>query len=316
MGTPIFFKDFNVRKRLYKPLSFGIITDIHKDLMPDADERLAAFIKESTDREVDFIIQLGDFCFKESKNDPFLAIWNKFAGDKFHILGNHDMDKNTKTEIMDYWSMPKPYYSFDKNGIHFIVLDANYIYKNGEYLDYANANFYIDSKFRTFINPKQIEWFKADLSQTNLPTIVCSHQSLWNPQNGVKNTGDFKQHLEKNADKIICCLNGHNHVDQHQTLNGIDYIDINSASYQWMNNEYTSTERFSPELYLEYPNLPHIAGYTKPLFCFAQISHNGKFSIEGRNAKWMKPSPFDLGKKKGLEKSSLATNISNRVLSF
>lgn len=40
---------------------FGICSDVHKDIMHDADERLASFITEASERDLDFIIQLGDF---------------------------------------------------------------------------------------------------------------------------------------------------------------------------------------------------------------------------------------------------------------
>ena len=49
-------------------LTFGIVSDVHKDLMPDAGERLETFITKATERQVDFIIQLGDFCMADSKN--------------------------------------------------------------------------------------------------------------------------------------------------------------------------------------------------------------------------------------------------------
>ena len=50
-----------------KKLHFGIVTDVHKDLMPDADRRLEKFINEANERKVDFIIQMGDFCMSETK---------------------------------------------------------------------------------------------------------------------------------------------------------------------------------------------------------------------------------------------------------
>lgn len=312
----LFAKKTLYGKPLLKPLTFGIISDIHKDLMPDADNRLQEFIVEASHLKVDFIIQLGDFCFGHSQNDQFLEIWNNFKGSKFHVLGNHDMDRNSKEEIMNYWQMPEPYYSFDQGGVHFIVLDANYIYQDGVFSDYANANFYIDNSLRTFINPRQIEWFLDDLDKTNLPTIVCSHQSLIHPQWGVKKNSQILLALEKNADKVVCCLNGHNHIDKHLHINGIDFIDINSASYQWVGKALMSTERFSDELYNTYPNLPHIAGYTKPLFCFAEINREGTFSLKGRSAEWMKPSPFDLSK--GVEKEEFSNRpcITDREINF
>jgi hypothetical protein len=296
-------------------ICFGIVADVHKDLVPDADQRLEQFIDKARQREVDMIIQLGDFCMGEGKNKGFLSIWETFKGPKYHVLGNHDMDKHSKWEMLDFWGMPKNYYSYDLNGIHFIVLDANFLHENGKYIDYNKANFYVDASLRTFIDPEQIEWFKADLAETSLPTIVLSHQSLWHHQWGVKNRLLLQEIMEAAADKIICCFNGHNHIDFHRHLNGIDYIEINSMSYQWMGEKYTSKDRFPEAFYDEYPNLPHIAAYQDPLFAFATLQE-GILTIEGVRSQWMKPSPYDLGMPEGFYGSKASPEISDYKLHY
>lgn len=303
--------------RTAKPLNFGIITDVHKDLMPDADQRLEIFIQKAIERKVDFIIQLGDFCMAETTNKRFLAIWEQFKGSKYHVLGNHDMDRHSKQEMLDYWGMPDTYYSFDFSGYHFIVLDANYIYQDGKYIDYNKANFYIDSSARTYINEEQIEWFKADLEQTNLSTIVFSHQSLWHHLWGVKNRLSLQKILENHKEKVICCMNGHNHIDYHRHVNGVDYIDINSSSYQWIaNDKYTSKNRFPAEEYERNKFLPNLAGYEDALFAFASLSPKGIFQIEGIKSKWMEPSPYSLGMPKGIEGTISTPVISNYSINF
>ena len=95
-STSISFMPVTSPKRNAEPLIMGIVADIHKDLMPDADERLSVFIAEAQRRKADFIIQLGDFCMADSKNLDFMGIWETFKGPKYHVLGNHDMDKNSK----------------------------------------------------------------------------------------------------------------------------------------------------------------------------------------------------------------------------
>ena len=50
-------------KKSQPPLIFGIMADAHADLIPDKNERIEKFIREAISKEVDFIIQLGDFCF-------------------------------------------------------------------------------------------------------------------------------------------------------------------------------------------------------------------------------------------------------------
>ena len=159
-------------------LRFGIIADVHKDLMPDANDRLEDFIVKATELDLDFVIQLGDFCMADAANKDFMNIWETYKKPRYHVLGNHDMDRHSKEEMLDFWNMPATYYSYDFQGYHFVVLDANFLYQDGKFIDYDKSNFYVDSNLRTFINTEQIAWLKADLEATNLPTIVFSHQSL------------------------------------------------------------------------------------------------------------------------------------------
>lgn len=296
-----------------KALNFGIVADVHKDLMPDADERLETFVNQAQKREVDFIIQMGDFCFGEKKNNGFLSIWESYKGPKYHILGNHDMDKNSKGEMLDFWGMPKTYYSYDFGDYHFIVLDANFLYQDKKYIDYKDANFYVDSSIRTFINDEQIEWFEADLNATKLPTIVFSHQNLWR---SVNNRLVLQKIIENQKEKVICCLSGHSHLDFHYQKNEINYIGINSMSYQWMPDKYTSTKRFSKELYNQYGNLHHIAGYQDPLYAFATLNPEGTMVIEGVKSKWMTPSPYDLGMPPKKDGTSNSPQISDYNINY
>ncbi|MDH3651164.1 MAG: metallophosphoesterase [Saprospiraceae bacterium] len=297
-------------------LTFGIAADVHKDLVPDANKRLETFIAEAVRREVDFIIQLGDFCMGDPKNMDFLAIWQTFKGPKYHVLGNHDMDRHSKQEMLDFWEMPSTYYSYDFQDFHFIVLDANFLYQDGKFIDYEKANFYVDSSYRTFVDDNQIEWFKADLEETRLPTIVLSHQSLWHYQWGIKNRLILQKAMEAHSDKIVCCMNGHNHIDFHHHQNGIDYIEINSMSYQWMDDKYRSTEHYPKEFYEQYKSLPNIAPYKDPLYAFAELDPSGSMHIEGVKSEWIPPSPYDLGMPKGIYGSEYSPEMSDYHINF
>jgi len=61
-------------------LRFAICTDVHQDIIHDAPDRIKTFIKAAQKEKVDFIIQLGDFCFPIEENKSFLKIWNSFPG--------------------------------------------------------------------------------------------------------------------------------------------------------------------------------------------------------------------------------------------
>ena len=106
---------------------FAMVADAHQDIMHDAEERLSQFMEAALAEEMDFHIQLGDFCEPKQKNLSFLQLWKQYKGPKYHVLGNHDMDSATKAVTMEYWEMPDQYYSFDQAGFHFIVLDANFL---------------------------------------------------------------------------------------------------------------------------------------------------------------------------------------------
>ncbi|WP_190811457.1 metallophosphoesterase [Flagellimonas sp. S3867] len=298
------------------PLRFGIVADVHKDLMPDANKRLERFISEAIDQNVDFVIQLGDFCMADAKNQDFLKIWETYKGPKYHVLGNHDMDRNSKQEMLDFWGMPKTYYSFDFHGYHFIVLDANFLYQDGKFTDYEKSNFYVNSNLRTFIDDAQIEWFRADLEATQLPTIVFSHQSLWHYQWGVKNRLTIQKIMEAQEEKIICCMNGHNHIDFHHHQNGIDYIEINSMSYQWMEDKYKNTQRYPKEMYEQYKWLPNMATYKDPLYAFAELRAEGTLSLKGVKSEWMSPSPYEAGMPKPIYGNAYSAEISDYKLRF
>ena len=109
----------------YSNVKFGIFTDLHLDIMHDGRIRLDTFIEQMKKEDVDFIIQLGDFCYPEDtskclcseKNMPInlknamrvpadvpkielLEKFNKFSKPHYHVLGNHEFDFCSKEQAM------------------------------------------------------------------------------------------------------------------------------------------------------------------------------------------------------------------------
>lgn len=303
-------------------IRFGILADPHKDLVPDADQRLEKFMAKAMEGDCDFILQLGDFCFPQKKNADFLRIWNQYQGPKHHVLGNHDMDVSSKQETIDFWGMEAPFYAFSARGYRFIILDANFIYRDGQYFDYEKANFYIDDIYRTYVHPDQIDWLKDQLEQHPEPTFVFSHQSLLNYKMGVKNRMKIQQVMEDANQKagfqqVIACFNGHDHIDFHHRLNGIHYIEVNSMSYQWLGDQYENTTRFPAAWYKQYPSLGKFAPYEDALFAFVEVDPvQGKLNITGIQSEWMAPSPAELGVPPQMYGSEYSPLISNRNLTL
>ncbi|MFT5854480.1 MAG: 3',5'-cyclic AMP phosphodiesterase CpdA, partial [Verrucomicrobiales bacterium] len=262
-----------------KPLRFGLIADVHKDVMHDADDRLRVFIDEMTKAKVDFVVQLGDFCVPKEGNRGFLDIWNAFPGPRYHVLGNHDTDGGYKREqTVAWWKMSARYYSFDQPGVHFVVLDGNDRPK-----DHAGG-------YPRFIAKDQLDWLRKDLATTKLPTIIFVHQSLERAEEGgVQNGAAVRQILEEaNAKagqrKVIACFSGHHHRDYVRQINNIVYPQINSASYHWVGGDFLKV-RYSKEIDEAYPYIKYTVPYKEPIFALVTIDRaRGFMGIEGKHS--------------------------------
>lgn len=300
-----------------KRIKFAIASDFHAQDIPDGKERLTSFIRAAQTDDVDFIIELGDFCRLDSAGLTYTAIWNSFEGDKYHVLGNHDMDKYTKQEYTEGMKMPGRYYSFDKEDFHFIVLDGNNLYDGKEYRHYANANYYVDSKMRAFVDPEQLEWLKQDLAATDKKCVLFSHQSI---ELAMNNGAAVRQILEEENrragfKKVLLAFGGHNHSNYTQEINGITYMQINSASYVWINEPSMTEKRYPKEINDKYSLLAYSITYSKPLYAIVTLTDRGA-EIKGTQAQFMPPTPKDLQMNDSIGHFPLVSGIEDVKITF
>ncbi len=221
---------------------FGIVTDCH---YADADAQGTRFYRESLDKlsecvalmnaeSVDFLIELGDF--KDQDKPPaekntlsYLQAAEKmlerFNGPTYHVLGNHDMDSISKMQFLKRVDNTKidsnrSYYSFDSNGLHFVVLDANY---RTDGADYDHGNFdWTDAN----IPSKELDWLKQDLAAAPGPVIVFIHQLLDGTGSVyVKNAAQVRQVLEASG-KVLTVFQGHHHSGSYSNIAGIHYYTL------------------------------------------------------------------------------------------
>ncbi|MEM7385186.1 MAG: metallophosphoesterase [Verrucomicrobiota bacterium] len=274
-----------------EPLRFGLIADVHKDIMHDADARLKVFIDRMTEAKVDFIVQLGDFCIPKEENQGFLDIWNEFSGPRYHVLGNHDTDGGYRREqTVGWWEMPDRYYAFDRGGVHFVVLDGNDRPEN-----HAGG-------YPRFMAADQLAWLRKDLAGTRLPTVVFSHQSLEREKKGgVQNGGEVRKVLEAanqqaGTRKVMACFSGHHHRDYVRQINNIVYPQINSASYHWVGSAFQKI-RYSEAIDKSFPMIKNTVPYKDALFALVTVDlRRGFMSIEGRRSTFVGPPPWIIGR--------------------
>lgn len=309
---------FSACRTKEKPLKFAIASDFHAPDIPDGEHRVATFIKVANQEKVDFIIELGDFARLDSASQVYRDLWNSFPRAKYHVIGNHDMDRYTYLEYTRGMNMPGRYYSFDQGNFHFVVLDGNNLFDGKQYTHYAKANYYVDAKKRAYIDPEQMEWLKKDLAATNKRCIIFSHQSI---EQALNNGADVRKILElenlrAGFKKIVMAFGGHNHSNYSKEINCITYVQINSASYVWIGEPTQTEKRYPKEVNDRFGGiLKYSMTYTKPLYAIVTLNSKGA-TLKGTEAEFMPPTPKDLNMNDSVGVFPLVSNIQDLTLKF
>lgn len=218
---------------------FGLLTDSHYAVIDPRGTRhytqsvakMTECIDLMNDKKVDFLVHLGDLINGAPSNNVehlryIEGVYAKFNGPRYHVLGNHDMDKLSKAEVLsviDNYGINKAatYYTFDSKGMHFIILDSNY---RADGSDYGKGNFqWTDAN----IPDSQIDWLDKDLESTTKPVIVCTHQLLDNDEDEhtVRNASEVRSIFEKYGN-VLAVFQGHQHRGQYNQMNEIHYYTL------------------------------------------------------------------------------------------
>ncbi|MBR5586473.1 MAG: metallophosphoesterase [Clostridia bacterium] len=321
-----------------KKVKFGVFADLHVDIIHDAKERLEKFLDVCRKEDVDFIIQLGDFCYRDenrkvvcqpdkmppniklalqktTKADKhaIVNLYNNFEKPSYHILGNHECDVCSKSETLEFLGMKDgSWYSFDMCGYHFIALDNSYYMKDGKYIAYSNGNYFDESYHRPrvlpYMPPEELEWLREDLAKAEYPSILFSHQGLaadnvWS----VLNNEDVREVLRNAPNGVLASFNGHEHWDFQVNQDGIWYINLNSMSCLWMDMGFVVENVYGEEIDKDYPNIKYTAPYEDANFAIVTITDEG-IDIKGTPNKYHGPTPAERG---FYEEKSWYHNIKN-----
>ena len=303
-----------------RKVKFGICADVHAATIPYGEERIKTFLEACRKENVDFIIELGDFCNPDAQGakinplrdkylnkDRVVAMYNGFEKPAYHVLGNHDCDTCNKETVMKYYGMKgKSYYSFDMGGFHFVVLDNNYYVYEGKEVSYDTGNYYIDgsNKALPYLPKEQLEWLKEDLAKTKNPSILMAHNSLHEmssygtqfvlPEVLIKSHEQLMQIMISSPNKVYMCINGHTHLDHIFRTNDIWQYTINSMSGCWIGTSFPYRGRYTEEMEQVFPSTKHTATYKDAVYAIIEMDENGAM-VKGAKSEFVGPTPEDLG---------------------
>ncbi len=326
-------------------VKFGVFADLHIDIMHDGEARMAEFLDACRKEDVDFVVHLGDYvypnedrkCICKPENIPanvqsalngiaqvdkekILKMYAEFEKPSYHTIGNHECDVCSKEQILSYWKQDKAYYSFDKGGVHFVVLDGNYGKVDGEFVSYENGNYFDFPKCIPYLSDTQLSWLEKDLKEAKYPAVLFSHQRLTEGYASIQNAGDLRAILKKAPNGVPLAINGHEHRDTLDYVDGTYFLNLNSISCMWVGTKYADLGKYSAEIDEKFPDIRHVIPYDKPLYTIVTITDAGA-EIKGCKAEFVGKTPDALGindpdsgfVKKGIV---ITSNIQQRFLSF
>ena len=223
-------------------LRIAHLTDMHlPEKKPEVTERVKGILAQIRKQKIDFFLNGGDTIMDASYDDvtreKMLAQWEVFDTVRQSIkdyelhscIGNHDCwwaapDKADEMYGKDYvvkrLGIPSRYYSFDRKGWHFIILDGN------------NKN--------TTLDDEQFQWLENDLSALKpaTPVLLMSHFPVFGATpilvgGNHSDNGKLKTLFYKNKDKVRIMLSGHNHLYDETIYNGVKYCCNGALSGFW-----------------------------------------------------------------------------------
>jgi 3',5'-cyclic AMP phosphodiesterase CpdA len=248
-------------------LRIAHLTDVHVQPEQSAPEGMARALQhaQSLSDKPDIIFNGGDSIMDALKTDKARAktqwqIWqsvlkNECSLPVVHCIGNHDVwgwkmkEKLIKHDqlygkqwAMNEFGLATRYYSFDKAGWHFIVIDSTHAVKNG---------------YVAKLDEGQFAWLQDDLKKTPAATPVCvlSHIPIIcfcsffdgdNEKSGNWQVPGAWMHIDARRIKdafrqhpnVKICLSGHIHLQDEVTYLGVKYLCNGAVSGNWWDGAY------------------------------------------------------------------------------
>lgn len=266
-------------------LAFG---DLHYDEMSDGDERIDELLCHIRENQSDFCISLGDCCHPLDKNKAVLKKLEAAEIPVYFTIGNHETSHCHLEDVLEFYSLQNPYYSFTYGEYKFIVMNSCYFRHHHLEIPYDGGNYKENGAIYPLIPAAEMEWLKKEL-EDGKKHIIFSHHSLANDfrGRGVSNREEVRNLFHDK--KVILCMNGHDHGDGLSFIDNIPFYTVNSASYVWLGEQIMNSEALKRRYGYLNGKLP----YKQALCVLVEIDET-EIRIKGIEGEYQSVTPDDI----------------------
>ena len=255
-------------------LRFGLIADVQycdcdtngTRFYRNSLSKLESAVADLNNQQVEFTINLGDLVDRNPEDLDAVVSRQKLLDSKVYTtLGNHDyegVDNNKK--LYRKLGLRNDYYSFEKRGWRFIVLNTNEVasYSNiGGTSKEQELAIMLDNirerngkngkTWNGGISSRQMEWLKKLLQnadKNNEKVLIFSHHPLY-PAEGYTALNDVEI-LETISlfSNVRGVISGHHHVGAYGVYKGIPFITIEGMVETEKENAYAVVNIYEDKL--------------------------------------------------------------------
>lgn len=269
-------------------IRFLVFSDLHYDEVGDGDKRIDYILANAQDKQLDFIVSLGDLCKPTMENKKLLEKFRSLDIPFYNVIGNHETDNCTINEIINFYSLNNPYYSVVHGSYKLIFINTCYLNEHGEEKPYYRKNFKSIPCVHPVVPSNELQWLREELSD-GMQYIFFSHHSLVNEfaNRGVANRAEIRTLFKGKS--VLLCLNGHDHGDSFSCIDNVHYMTINSANYAWLGSWIANSEAFREK----YAYLHGILQYKQAMSAYIEID-NDEIKICGQEGSYLSVTPDDI----------------------
>ncbi len=224
-------------------LRFAVVTDIHygfnsgRKKGAHAPRLIDRFVRVANKSQSDFAVDMGDRVINKNPQEDLFYLkqlkerFNALAMPKYSVHGNHDLCNLTRQNNADILGLPGESYSLDLRDFHLIFWNPSVDLTEDKIL---------------MIPDRDLVWLKNDLSANGNPCLLFSHIPLDNtaedppPPKGddwyfpsfYHAQGEGIREMIEDSSRVLICMAGHRHRNNHREINGIHYITHQSLTHR------------------------------------------------------------------------------------